>query len=203
MSREADEELSAGQRRTVSVWTVVAWVVALAVVAGFAFLLGRRSDDQQAAPAQTRTATVTVSAVATSTTGSGTGDLDATDHRCSLATGVGRLQLGVEMVNHGAAPIELRDLQPVLPLGGLTATRSTVGTCGQLPPRAPVRGYRVAPGATGWLTITFDVHERCPGFLPVGFAVRYLERGAVVAETLANFSDLGDVPYPGCSSSSR
>jgi hypothetical protein len=203
MSRDADEELAVGHRRPVPVWTVVAWVVALAIVAGFAFLLGRRHDGREAAA--TRTATVTVSAVpsVSAPVGSGPGDLDATDRRCSLAAGVGHLQLGIEMVNHGRAPVELRDLHPVLPLGGLKATRSAVGTCGQLPPSTPVRGYRVAPGATGWMTITFDVQEACPGFLPVGFAVRYLEGGSLVAETLASFSDLGDVPYPGCASSSR
>jgi hypothetical protein len=192
VSHDADEELAVGHRRPVPVWTVVAWVAALAVVAG-----------REAAP--TRTATVTVSAVpsVSAAVGSGAGDLDATDRRCSLATRVGSLQLGIEMVNHGSVPVELRDLRPVLPLGGLTATRSAVGTCGQLPPSTPVRGYRVAPGATGWLTITFEVQEACPGFLPVGFAVRYLEGGSLVAETIASFSDLGDVPYPGCESRSR
>ncbi len=205
MSRPADdEELATGGRRVVPVWTVAAWVIVLAVVAGFGYLLGRRNDDHQATPAPTRTATVTVTAVpsASAGVGSGPGDLDGTDHRCSLATGVGRLQLGIEMVNRGTKPIELRDLQPVLPLGGLKVVHNAVGTCGQLPPATPVRGYKVAPGATGWLTMTFDVQEPCPGALPVGFAVRYLESGALVAETLASFSDLGDVPYPGCSSSS-
>jgi hypothetical protein len=56
-------------------------------------------------------------------------------------------------------------------------------------------------GASAWFTITFWVRARCPGPLPVQFRLRYERAGRARVLLLAGFSDLGQVPYPGCPSS--
>jgi hypothetical protein len=127
--------------------------------------------------------------------------LDTTDRRCWAPPGVGQLQLGIEVINHAPTTIELIDLYAVLPLGGLRATVSAVGTCGALPVTAPVRGYRLAAGATAWLTMTFDVVARCPTYAPVSFLTRYRQSGLLKTAALNGFVDLGQVPFAGCPSS--
>jgi hypothetical protein len=56
----------------------------------------------------------------------------------------------------------------------------------------------LAPGATGWLTVTFDVMVRCPGPLPVQFRVTYLQAGRLVTADFDSFPDLGPVRYNNC-----
>jgi hypothetical protein len=126
--------------------------------------------------------------------------ISATGSRCAVQLGH-TLQLGAEIVNQSVRTVTLRQLKPVLPMGGLQAIASQWGTCGSLP--QPVVGPppSLAPGATGWLTVIFDVTVRCPQPLPVGFRVSYLQAGRLVTAQLDSFPDLGEVRYDTCRAS--
>jgi hypothetical protein len=121
--------------------------------------------------------------------------ITATGKQCSVQS-KDRLQLGIEIVNRSAAALTLDAVDAVLPLGGLRATATTCGTCGQLPPPAGDIAP-VAAGGTGWLTITFAVLVACPGPLPVQFRVHYTQAGTSGTAGLPGFNDLGNVPYSG------
>jgi hypothetical protein len=125
----------------------------------------------------------------------------ANGHRCSVQVG-DRLQLGIEVVNRSPTVVNLGQVDPILPLGGLQETGSTWGSCGQLPPVPSGPGYPLPGGATTWLTITFDVLQPCPGPLPVGFGISYTQNGQPGYSYQLGFPDLGDVPYTRCSPSS-
>jgi hypothetical protein len=123
-------------------------------------------------------------------------------NKCSSQVGHD-LQLGVEIANRSSTMLTLHGLQPVLPLGGLRATSATVGSCGQLSvPPSPVDGATLPAGATLWLTVTFAVLLTCPGALPVQFDLSYTQNGALATVHLTGFSDLGQVPYSECPTSS-
>ncbi len=124
----------------------------------------------------------------------------ATGNRCAVQLGHA-LQLGVEVVNQSDRAVALRQIEPVLPLGGLKAVASRWGTCGALPEPAlgPGQATALGPGATGWLTVTFDVMVSCPQPLPVQFKVSYMQAGRLVTGELDSFPDLGQVPYNRCS----
>lgn len=126
--------------------------------------------------------------------------ISVTGSRCAVQMGH-TLQLGAEIVNQSGRTVTLREVKPVLPLGGLQAIASQWGTCGSLP--QPVVGPppSLAPGATGWLTVIFDVTVRCPQPLPVGFRVSYLQAGRLVTVQLDSFPDLGEVRYDTCRTS--
>ena len=87
----------------------------------------------------------------------------------------------------------------MLPLGGLRALSQQWGPCGVLPrSQDPASVYLLAPGASTWLTVTFQVLKRCPGPDPVQFTVVYDWNGQRAAAILPGFSDLTQVPYTGC-----
>lgn len=120
----------------------------------------------------------------------------ATGRRCAVQRGR-TLQLGIEIVNQSASAVALRQVRPVLPLGGMHAIASGWDTCGSLPePGQDQTSFD--PGATGWVTITFDVLVPCPGALPVQFNVSYRQSGRQATAALASFPDLGQVRYTGC-----
>jgi hypothetical protein len=192
-----DEELlDTGTRRPVPVRSVIALLVTLVVALGVGFLLGHRGRGASSAP-PTRTRTVT----ATPLPSDGVDvpavfqDLDITGRRCSAIVS-GRLQLGIQIANHSNRTLRLVELIPVLPLGGLRLTATAVGSCGQLPPSAEVRGYPLPTETAVWVTATFEVRVRCPSFVPVSFLMRYDKSGNTGAQSLGGFGDLGDVPYP-------
>lgn len=122
-----------------------------------------------------------------------------TGNRCAVQLGHA-LQLGVEVVNQSDGTVTLRQIEPVLPLGGLKAAASRWGTCGVLPELGPGPGQATAlgPGATGWLTVTFDVMVGCPEPLPVQFKISYAQAGRLVTAELPGFPDLGQVQYNKC-----
>src|SRR5262249_53628785 len=115
-----------------------------------------------------------------------------TGNRCAVQLGHA-LQLGVEVVNQSDGTVGLRQIEPVLPLGGLKAVASRWGTCGALSELGPGPGQATAlgPGATGWLTVTFDVMVGCPQPLPVQFKISYAQAGRLVRAELPGFPDLG------------
>jgi hypothetical protein len=200
-----DEEiLDTGGRRQVRVRTLVAVIVVLAVGIGLGFLAGRNNNRSAspAPPTRTKTVTATLLPPVTATVPEVFQDVDTTGRRCSAIVS-GRLQLGIQVANHSNTSLQLFELTPVLPLGGLRLTATAVGSCGQLPPSATVRGYRFAADSTVWLTATFDVRVRCPSFVPVSFLMRYQRAGNTREESLNGFGDLGDVPYPCPPSSSQ
>jgi hypothetical protein len=123
--------------------------------------------------------------------------LGVTGNRCAVQRGTS-LQLGVEVANQSDQTLAVGDFRAVLPIGGLRATAAAVGTCGALPTGAPT-SLTLAAGATGWLTITFHVLERCPQPFPVQFVVNYTSAGTMTTAELNEFPDLGQVAYSGCS----
>jgi hypothetical protein len=120
-----------------------------------------------------------------------------TGNRCAVQLGHA-LQLGVEIVNQSDRTVALRRIEPVLPLGGLKAVASRWGTCGALSGLGLGQPTALGPGATGWLTVTFDVMVSCPQPLPVQFKISYTQAGELVIADLAGFSDLGQVQYDNC-----
>jgi hypothetical protein len=140
---------------------------------------------------------------ASATTGFPVGDtaIAMTGNRCAVQLGHA-VQLGVEVVNQSDGTVALRQIEPVLPLGGLKAVASRWGTCGALPElgRGPGPGQAMAlgAGATGWLTVTFDVMIACPQPLPVQFKVIFAQAGRLVTAELAAFPDLGQVRFNNC-----
>jgi hypothetical protein len=121
-----------------------------------------------------------------------------TGNRCSAQLG-NALQVGLEIVNPSAAGTTLLGAQVDLPLAGMQLTKVTWGSCGQLSTVDGGSPYPLPAGATAWLTMTFDVQIACPAPLPVQVAVRYAQADKPSAVTpLGGFSDLGDVPYSGC-----
>jgi hypothetical protein len=123
--------------------------------------------------------------------------IGATGGRCAVQLGHA-LQLGIEIVNQSDRAVALRQITPVLPLGGLRAVASQGETCGSLPKPGLTQATSLAPGDTGWVTITFDVMAGCPQPLPVGFKVSYLWAGRLVSAQLDSFPDLGQVRYGNC-----
>jgi hypothetical protein len=122
-----------------------------------------------------------------------------TGNRCAAQQGHG-LQLGIEIENQSRRPVTLEHISPVLPLGGLRPVSSQAGSCGLLPGYGgrPVRS--LAPGATGWLTVTFAVLIKCPQPIPVQFKVSYVQHGRSITASFDGFPDLGEVRYGNCGS---
>lgn len=120
-----------------------------------------------------------------------------TSKRCSVQV-KDRLQLGIEIINQSTTSVTLRQVAPVLPLRGLSATTAAWGGCGQLSPMATGADHPLPAGATTWLTVTFDVLVPCPAPLPVFFTVHYAQGGRSGVADLPGFPDLGDVPYTKC-----
>ena len=116
---------------------------------------------------------------------------------CSAQTGR-ELQLGVQVTNRSAAPLTLRTARAVLPLGGLRQVTQQWAPCGALPDGLIPAGDILPPGASTWLTVTFQVQVRCPAPAPVQFTVGYLAQGRPAAASLPGFPDLSQVPYSGC-----
>jgi hypothetical protein len=167
--------------------------VALAtLVAGLllGFIGGRLQAGTRGRPARAAPALTTVLPAGDTAIG-------ATGSRCAVQLGH-TLQLGIEIMNQSDRTVVLRQVKPVLPLGGLQEIASQWGTCGSLPEPGLGPATSLAPGATGWLTVTFDVLVGCPQPLPVLFKVSFVQAGRRVTADLASFPDLGQVRYNNC-----
>jgi hypothetical protein len=116
---------------------------------------------------------------------------------CSAQAGR-QLQLGEQVTNQSGADVTLRAVRAVLPAGGLRVVSQQWQPCGVLPLGQEQPGTRLAPGASMWFTVTFQVLRGCPAPLPVQFTVDYDWQGHSAAASLPGFPDLGDVPYAGC-----
>jgi hypothetical protein len=116
---------------------------------------------------------------------------------CSAQLG-SDLQLGFQVTNVSASAVTLRQVLAVLPLGGLRPVAQAWGPCGELPQPEAAAATTLSPGASTWFTVTFKVLVRCPGPMPVQFALDYLQRGRPAAAHLPGFNDLSQVPYSGC-----
>jgi hypothetical protein len=93
----------------------------------------------------------------------------------------------------------------VPPPGLLKAVGSQWRTCGALTELGPGAGQAtvLGAGATGWLTVTFDVMVSCPEPLSVQFKISYVQAGRLVTAELPGFPDLGQVQYNKCSTNSQ
>jgi len=123
--------------------------------------------------------------------------LSATGSRCAVQLGH-TLQLGIEIMNQSDRTVVLRHIEPVLPLGGLREIASRWGPCGSLPEPGLGQASSLAPGATGWLAVTFDVMVGCPQPLPVLFKVSFVQASRLATADLNSFPDLGQVRYNNC-----
>jgi hypothetical protein len=167
-------------------------VVLIALLAGF--ILGFVGGYRQATANGTATRPATS---ATSALSVGDNAIADTGNRCAVQLGQ-TLQLGVEIVNQSDRAVALREIEPVLPIGGLQAVASQWGTCGALPEPGQDESTALGPGATGWLTVTFDVTLSCPQPLPVQFKISYVQAGRLEVADLNGFADLGQVQYNNC-----
>jgi hypothetical protein len=173
----------------------VAWAVIVALVVGGAagYLLGTR---HAGAPSASPSASPVVLSSAGPAVPPHLPALAGTGNRCAMQVGK-RLQLSVEVVNGTAEAAVIDRVAAHLPLNGLREVDAAWGTCGQLT-TGPPHGQRLEAGASGWLTVTFDVLVPCPAALPVGFVVQYEHGGQPDGTEVWGFSDLGDVSYSGC-----
>jgi hypothetical protein len=164
-------------------------LVALAAGLLLGFIGGYRQATANGRPARAATSAATVMPVGTAITGTG--------NLCAVQLGH-TLQLGAEVVNQSDRTVALRQIEPVLPLGGLKVVAIWWGTCGELSELGPVQATALGPGATRWLTVTFDVMVACPQPLPVQFKISYVQAGRLATADLAGFPDLGQVQYNNC-----
>ena len=111
----------------------------------------------------------------------------------------GNLQLGLQVTNVSATAVTLRQVRAILPIGGLKAMAHAWGPCGVLPQPDAGASTTLYPGESTWFTVTFTVLVRCPGPMPVQFALGYVQHGRPASARLPGFNDLTQVPYPGCS----
>jgi hypothetical protein len=187
--RSAEPPARSGSRLPIA----VAWLLAAGVAGGaVGFVLGQHQGSSRApAAVASRTAPKSVAP-------SVGADLSATDNRCSAQTGSRQLQLGFEILNPGATDVELHEVTPVFPLGGLQTFATQVGTCGQ-PATDTIPGYQMHPDSKVWITATITVlSAACPAPLPVQFDVAYAVSGQQRRQRVTSFSDLGNVPYTAC-----
>ena len=144
--------------------------------------------------------------------------LDQSGEQCSQQHGR-ELQVGVQVTNQSSGAIVLGQVTPVLPLGGLRVVGAQWAPCGVISPMwqsvpaqavTPQEGSgtvriialqgdnAIPPGGSAWVSVTFQVLVRCPGPLPVQFAVGYETAGQAATAHLPGFPDLSQVPYSGC-----
>jgi hypothetical protein len=108
------------------------------------------------------------------------------------------LQLGLQVMNVSTTQLTLRQVEAVLPVGGLKAVAQTWQPCGELPASSGPPDNTLPAGASTWFTVTFKVLVKCPQPLPVEFTLAYSQRGRSATVHLPGFADLGDVPYESC-----
>jgi hypothetical protein len=118
--------------------------------------------------------------------------ISADGNKCS-AQNQDRLQLGVSVVNHSSAGIPLQHIEVRLPLNGMRVAGTAWGSCGQL--TVPGTPPTLDPGATIWLSATFDVEAQCIAPLPVQFRLTYTYAGTTSTVDVGGFADLGGILY--------
>ena len=171
----------------------------IAVVLAAAGLLIGLAGGYAAGDRHARTVSASLSRVAGYPTAPAAGSLTLVQpgSQCSAQLGP-LLQLGVEVTNQSAAVVRLRRVRAVLPLGGLRATGTAWGSCGELPAPGRVPSGVLPAGASIWFTVTFRVLENCPLQYPVQFTVDYDRLGQTATVRLPGFADLSHVPYQTC-----
>ncbi len=170
-------------------------LAALALLTGLAagYAAGERQAGSSARPPQ-RPETP---AAPTASPAAGAPALTQANGGCSAQ--IGRdLQLGEQVTNQSATEVTLRQVEAVLPLGGLRAISQQWAPCGALPTGHDLAGNRLPPGASIWFTVTFKVLRGCPRPLPVQFTIDYDWHGRAAVARLPGFPDLSEVPYTGC-----
>ncbi len=177
---------------------------AVALLAGLAvgYAAGARHAGEHAAPASPARSTAPASPSGAAAPFSAGGfPLSQSGAQCSVQTGR-QLQVGLQITNLSLAAVTLRQVEVVLPLGGLRVTSQAWGPCGELLPGGEAPGSVLPPtlgqGASSWFSVTFQVLVKCPRPLPVQFAVHYDQQGRPAVIRLPGFPDLGQVPYSGC-----
>jgi hypothetical protein len=176
------------------------WAASVAIAAAIGLLVGYAAGHHRAR-------TVTIRSPAPTTTPSHQTapasrvigpPLTQTDATCSIQHGH-RLQLGIQIENQTTSIVHITGVRTREPLSGLEPVSTGVGACGQNKGSSGSFDPATVPaGAATWLTVTVQVHVKCPGPYPVQFRVDYRQGDRVDDELLAGFDDLTGVPYTGC-----
>jgi hypothetical protein len=196
----SDPDLLAG-RSDSPLWGHSArWALGVAIAAVIGLLVGYAAGHHRA-----RTVTIQLPVPTTTAshhTASGSPVIGPpfaqTDATCSVQHGH-RLQLGIQIENQTTSIVHITGVRTHEPLAGLEPLATRVGACGQSS-GSPVSfdPTTVPAGAATWLTVTVQVHVKCPGPYPVQFRVDYRQGNHANDELLAGFDDLTGVPYAGC-----
>jgi hypothetical protein len=188
-----------GYRRTLIGVLIVTMAVVLGFLAGKATGSGAPAAKIVRQVTATRTIVRQVAAPKPTPSSGPFNQLIGTGARCSLQKDH-QLQLGDEVRNGLDGPVTLVAVRVPYAAGDeLRPVGSIRGPCGQLPGVDDgITGYRLAVGASVWLTATVDVLTGCPAALHVTILLDYTENGLIHTAMLGDFPDLGDVPYTGC-----
>jgi hypothetical protein len=176
------------------------WALSVAIAAVIGLLVGYVAGHHRARTLtiQSPAPTTTVSHRTASASAALGPPFAQTDATCSIQHGH-RLQLGIQIENQTTSIVQITGVRTREPLAGLEPLTTRVGACGQNR-GSPVSfdPSTVTPGAATWLTVTVQVHVKCPGPYPVQFRVDYRQGNHANDELLAGFDDLAGVSYTGC-----
>ncbi|MGC9668683.1 hypothetical protein ACNTMW_19260 [Planosporangium sp. 12N6] len=108
------------------------------------------------------------------------------------------LTVSFTVENVTSTPVTLVGVGPVLPLGLLRPTGSSVtgGSCGS--PAAVAPGGILGRGTSLLVTFLFDLPDTCPQPLPVQADIRVKAGGVEVTDRIGVLSDLGGVAFDTC-----
>lgn len=126
----------------------------------------------------------------------------AVDALCPVQTDGERLLIVRFMLaNRSGSPVEVDEVEPLLPLGGLRLRSvSTVsGDCHRWVPAAPGEEV-IAPNGRRVVSMLFDLPRRCPHPFPVQARVRSTSGGVSATADLPVLADLTGTPFDACSS---
>jgi hypothetical protein len=175
---------------------------------GAGYAVGKGTSGAAPAPRPSATSTaIARSTPAPSLPANPLTELDAVQQlteSCSAQSG-SELQLGVEVTNESPAAITLVGVKTKFPMdtGALRLVSSQWAPCGAISDGLSQPTAPLAPGQSGWLSVTVKVGVRCPTPYPVQFTVDYVTGRTHLTESLPGFPDLSQVEYSGCTGSAN
>jgi hypothetical protein len=197
-----------GPRWRPSRGAVVLAAVTLLAGLGAGYAAGKGTSGAAPAPSPSTTGpAIARPAPARSSPANPLAELDAVQQlteSCSAQSGT-KLQLGVEVANGSPAAITLTGIKTTFPMdtGALRLISSQWAPCGAISDGLSQPTAPLAPGESGWLSVTVKVGVRCPTPYPVQFTVDYVTGRTHLTESLPGFPDLSQVEYSGCTGSSN
>lgn len=113
------------------------------------------------------------------------------------------LDVAFTLVNVSDVPVDVLEVDPLLPLQGLQTLSTSVrgGICGRPDPTPAVGPLQ--PGEALLVIFRFGLPSACPQPLPVQARVRVRAASQVLTGELAVYADLGAVDFDACGSTPR